>query len=1340
MNKDLGFNNISYNEWAKQHITPVTKLTSPKIVLLEKLILPKNAVLHYTPVVDFELGINKSDPLINKYQGKILTYHVDELEVIKGQVKINKANLEKEKTLYHKNNLGITKSNDLNKALMNKDTLLIINYCLLNYKYSYRPNMMLVYFEWYNLMKTVFDLISNHNTINRAHFIRFQTPTVVTSKSRFQEFADDGEPSRELLTYFNSNESLNYLLLWQTLLNKVPTMISDIPSNKLTNINIIFSEANKLIIVNLSELLDFSVNKSDKGLQTLYTFYDRMISFRSSIETTTEEDVNKDYIEDTSLVNDENLGTVVSDIIETETNSSTIPSIITKMIEENANVGLLSGAEQRSLLKLAEKSYELPNPFDASKGKIKDMVVTPEDTTLKRVQLIEDAKTVLSPSMLYSNINEFDSQYVSKVHHKDIVQSIMMLQSSGIIVKNITVKPSITATNEVDEISINVQPVNGSPSTVKIKIPRLKENGTFLINGVTYRLDKQQGELPINKINEYTVGLTSYYGRCFVYRNQKSINNRQKWLAKNIAAKSIDKEDTSVTNIVFGLQKFTELKLPRDYTAIGSTIKYFETEKYKFYWHYDLIKENFTEKEIEFSKTHDSVLCGKEKKTNNIILMDSLNNLVLLNGDLIHLGKIGDVIEDLGEGPSEFSELSLYNKHCPIILVLSYLLGLENCLSKLNISYTIVYENVKPSLNEYVLKLKNANVIININNPLNSILVNGFNVLKKVSTLYTLESFNKQSGYTSILSNLGINAAYLREIILMNDIFIDHITKEILIKMKEPTTFIGLLIRASKLLITDWTPEFEGVRFKGNERISGFIYEELAKSIRSFRSKTRTMDNKLELNPMAIHLGILQDQSINILEESNPIQNLKEKEVVTLVGRGGRNIDSLTKPHRKFNLNDLGTISESTPDSSKAGVRVFMSPDPNLEDIRGIVISHDKKQLNPVNCVSTTSIVTPCSNQEDALRINFTGIQNSHVVPCNNYTLPPFRTSYEQVIGQRVDSTFASKVKDDCIITEKSDDHISVKYKNGSEESFRLGVKHGKVKGYIIPHSITSDFNVGDKLSKDTVISFNDKFFERNLFDKRLVNFKQTILCTVALMECSEVIEDGCIISSKFEHDLQAPFTNQKDIVITMDTIVHNLVNVGDVVHPDSILCILEDPVTATLDVDKDTLSALSKLSTQSPKSQYHGTITNIEVLYYGDTENASESVKDIIKQDSKRRTNLAKLLKQDISLTGEVLETLHISGRKIQKGEIAIRIFIDSTIGITTGDKLVVSNQLKTTVSTVLKPEDVLVTESGNPIDMVFGTRSVDNRIVESYKKIGLMNQSLEALSLAVADAYFNG
>ena len=92
----------------------------------------------------------------------------------------------------------------------------------------------------------------------------------------------------------------------------------------------------------------------------------------------------------------------------------------------------------------------------------------------------------------------------------------------------------------------------------------------------------------------------------------------------------------------------------------------------------------------------------------------------------------------------------------------------------------------------------------------------------------------------------------------------------------------------------------------------------------------------MDVNPYAIWRSITTDPAVVVANEINPIQNLKETEAVTYGGNGGRSGTTMVKHTREYHVNDLGTMSEATVDSSDVGINVFLSANPNFTSVRGI--------------------------------------------------------------------------------------------------------------------------------------------------------------------------------------------------------------------------------------------------------------------------------------------------------------------------------------------------------------------------------------------------------------------
>ena len=259
-------------------------------------------------------------------------------------------------------------------------------------------------------------------------------------------------------------------------------------------------------------------------------------------------------------------------------------------------------------------------------------------------------------------------------------------------------------------------------------------------------------------------------------------------------------------------------------------------------------------------------------------------------------------------------------------------------------------------------------------------MLGGFHQYREAIRNYSVYDFDNKDVYYNVLEANGIGVRYIREMDLMFQLFVDHITKELLVEMKEPTDFVGLLIRSCELLLTDHHPDetdMEYMRIRGYERLARAVYNELVKSTRLYSARPIGSGTAIEVNPQAVWQSVLQDASLGLVEESNPIHNLKEKEVVTYAGTGGRSSRSMVKRSRIYHENDMGVISEATVDSSDVAVITYLTANPNFNTLRGTTRRYDKKEDGPTNLLSTSALLAPAATHDDPKRVNFIGIQQS---------------------------------------------------------------------------------------------------------------------------------------------------------------------------------------------------------------------------------------------------------------------------------------------------------------------------------------------------------------------------
>lgn len=281
------------------------------------------------------------------------------------------------------------------------------------------------------------------------------------------------------------------------------------------------------------------------------------------------------------------------------------------------------------------------------------------------------------------------------------------------------------------------------------------------------------------------------------------------------------------------------------------------------------------------------------------------------------------------------------------------------------------------------------------------------------------------------------------------------------------------------------------------------------------------------------------------------------------------------------------------------------------------------------------------------------------------------------------------------------------------------------------------DLPVGKKVKEGDVVAFNTGFFQRDALDPTQVLMKGGIMAKTAIMERSHTFEDASVISDRISKALNTKLTKIRTITVGFDQTIRNLVQAGTEVDVETILCTIENSVTADNDLfDEHSLDALKLMSSNTPKAKMSGRIDKIEVFYHGDEEDMSESLLSIVKSSDKARKKRLKALGKTVT-SGQVDGTVRIDKDPLDLDTAAIRVYITGDVGAGVGDKGVFGNQMKSIFSNVMS--GVNETESGEPLDAMFGYISISNRIVLSPEVMGTTNTLLRVMSKKVAERYFS-
>lgn len=656
---------------------------------------------------------------------------------------------------------------------------------------------------------------------------------------------------------------------------------------------------------------------------------------------------------------------------------------ITSLADKLADKGLLSAAEVRRAKNLSERYKHIKSPFNTKQTLEEFMPIDPETLKISGEQNLvsKPLKGVMDKSMLHYSIKDFDNRYLEDVLDKHIVGAIMHVQQAGIAVTDMNLKEVHTYLGSHIELSVQLTPIVGSPTTVKFKLPKVNSDGHFVANSVKYGMRKQFIQLPIRKVGRDEVTLTSNISKMFVNRTERVAFNKGHWIGKEINLLSME-ENPKVTDIRFTDVFDPNVKLPLMYTSIASKMASFKFNKVLFNFDYSAIEKLFPEDilaKIDRTKCVPLALTKKVLGNEEVpyaYVMDMFNNVHgMYVGYKVPTEKYGSIANLLGldaeREPVEYAEVKLKGKNIPVGILLGYQLGLGNLLKTSGCKFRREKRrsHFEVAENEFTVRFEDEVLIFDRRDSKACLLFNGFNRIKNTIKSMSIYSLDKQDAYGKLLVALGAKVQHTKEYDFMFEFWIDQITRSILEEMKEPTDLVLLFLRAIELLEDEQYADPNGISgsyIRGYQRFAGMIYKELATAVRQYKNNPQSKTAKIEINPNAVWFDILQDETVGPIEESNPIHAIKEKEVVVFRGAGGRSAQSMTQKHRQFAKDAIGIVSEANVDNGQVGTITYLTADPNITSLLGLNKAlDDVKNAPATKIMSTAMALSPGSDKDD---------------------------------------------------------------------------------------------------------------------------------------------------------------------------------------------------------------------------------------------------------------------------------------------------------------------------------------------------------------------------------------
>ena len=637
--------------------------------------------------------------------------------------------------------------------------------------------------------------------------------------------------------------------------------------------------------------------------------------------------------------------------------------------------GEMSIREFERVKRQAEAYSMIPNPFDESgKTSLKEFMESgsKEDVLIKPIE-IPDSEWILDKNMLKTTVEPLTRQYIQKSLKRDVVKSLMSIQKAGMMVTDVKLETQVDAASKYDIWKMKVQPIGGTESTVTIKLPHVDKEGRFKVNGIYYNLRAQRKDLPIRKVAEDKVSLTSYYNKLSVYKAERRTFNLESFYHTQLNAKIYDKE---ITHVEYTNKVSTELDVPTEYYHVSTRFKRFDlhVNKDTFKCLFDFnnrkaLVNNDDKKLTELETKYNGILFANNN--GSLFFIGKQDNMVYSNNPSYPPQPLYTFLNITKEPPLEMAEIKVFSNSIPLVFLLGYYKGLSKLLRILNVRPRKIFRGQRTNLapTEYAIKFADEVWVFDRRNAKAAILLSGFNHYKRYIEDYSVNQFDNKDTFISILSDAGLTMQIENEFKLMEKMWVDEITKELLIQMNEPTDFVSLLFRAAELLTVPYSRaevNMDDMIIAGYQRFAGQIYKQLTGNIKTMMNNRSILAKKrFDMPPTHILQTIMKDPSVTLVDDINPIHNLKEHENVTFGGDGGRSRRSMVSRTRTYSRSDLGVISEATVDSADVAVTTFLSANPALTTTLGNSKRIDTQNTSAAEVLSTTSNLYVASARDD---------------------------------------------------------------------------------------------------------------------------------------------------------------------------------------------------------------------------------------------------------------------------------------------------------------------------------------------------------------------------------------
>lgn len=1044
------------------------------------------------------------------------------------------------------------------------------------------------------------------------------------------------------------------------------------------------------------------------------------------------EDVTKNFDEDDSEIksDDESINEIknlANNYIDehpellTEVNQDIALNEVTKEVKKKIYINEFRPKYTNEQLKNIQ---ELADIQSQKIGNLADTIANMKTKTIEQSDY-SDIVTTNNTNLVTSKFANFDKAYNEKKLPQDIDNMVGMLANTK---KKIFIvdKKEVDSSTSMDlkkTMIYTLKDEDGKEMKIKFDVPIIFDDHYMYIKGNKKVIEHMLILKPLVKTGKDSVQIVTNYQKMFIMR-KGSVD-----LKSNALFRFINKNKDDF-NVVYGngVVKNGKYKTTKEYNDIAKRIIKFNIDNFHFILDIDSLLTELNNSNIKYNKIDmtTNVIIGIDKNKNKPITMNIKDSFV----DTI-MSYMPDeyvkVIKKIGGKSNNgrllaYSETKPLNKSVPLILVLLYFEGFKMVMEKAKIEYELIHKSDNPidvDLYEWGLTELSDGYIKWKRYPTeNSLLMNGLNCLPM--NLYSIDSLESKDTYIYLLTNIYSYANQAFNLDQYYDFMIDPITKEILTDMHLPTDLVSLCLLANKMLkVDDYTAEndMNNMRIRSNEIIAYHTYKAITDAYGAYR-KTQHRKNQppLTINKDAV-MNRIKSSDQSVMSDASilsPVLEISSLRKVTYKGESGTNMERAFKLGvRRYDESMIGVIGITTSNDGKVGINRQLTLEPNITSTRGYIdvsgLDH-VDELSSANLLTPTELLTPLGVQhDDPARTAMAFKQTMYMLMTDKSDPVLVGNGSEKILPYHISSEFSIVAEDDGEIVDKTNDFVVIKYKSGKYRTIdtSLKIRKNSAAGFYIENRLSCNKNIGDKVSKNEVVAWNDKAFKKSGNNPE-VAMRLGPLVKIAVIPEWDIYEDSAPITKAASEKMSATMVMPVTVSLKPYSCVSKIKSIGDKVNAGEAVIVFDD-----YSDDEDVRDMLIGLSQENQDfivestattavTHYTGTIVDIDVVTTVPIDQLSESLQKIVGDYWKKIRKRNKILDKyknpgdpEFYKSGNIISKTDnpvkpdyqgkIGKEKVDEG-VVITFYVSFKDVMARGDKLSSEFALKSTTSHVIE------------------------------------------------------